>query len=114
MLHGKFVPIFNFPIDIKSHIEKFFPEERERFWKDGTFMSRERRRKVVDNKMLPIQFNKCTWNRNVNRKELSERLFEPFQSHQKYARIQAICLPEHTILKVSKKREYYKTAVVIQ
>lgn len=67
MLLGKCVPIFNFSIDIKSHIEKFFPEEPERFWKDGTFKSRERWRKVVGNKMLPVQFNKCTWNRNVNR-----------------------------------------------
>lgn len=86
MLLGKFVRIFNSLIDIENHIEEFFSEEPERFCKDGTSKSRERWRKVVGNKIPSIQFNKCiTWNRNVNRKELSERLFESFESYQKYS-----------------------------
>lgn len=60
MLLGKFVPIFNSSVDIKNHIEKLFSEEPERFWKHGTFKSRERWRKIVGNKMPSIQFDKCT------------------------------------------------------
>ncbi|XP_012060168.1 PREDICTED: histone-lysine N-methyltransferase SETMAR-like [Atta cephalotes] len=46
-LNGK---SFNSLIEIKNHLEKFFAEKPERFWKDGIFKLPERWRKVVEQK----------------------------------------------------------------
>ncbi|CAK9808456.1 Histone-lysine N-methyltransferase SETMAR [Anthophora quadrimaculata] len=39
---------FNFLVEIKTHLENFFAEKPERFWKDGIFKLHERWRKVVE------------------------------------------------------------------
>ena len=39
---------------MKDHIEKFFAEKPERFWKDGIFELRERWRKVVEQNAIYI------------------------------------------------------------
>ncbi|KOC70126.1 Histone-lysine N-methyltransferase SETMAR [Habropoda laboriosa] len=39
---------FNSMVEIKNHIEKFFAEKSEKFWKDGIFKLPERWRKVVE------------------------------------------------------------------
>jgi len=44
-LNGK---SFNSLIEVKNHLEKFFAEKLERFWKDGIFKLPERWRKVVE------------------------------------------------------------------
>jgi len=46
---------FNFLVDIKNHIEKFFAKKPENFWKDGIFKLRERWRKVVEQNGTIIQ-----------------------------------------------------------
>lgn len=46
------------------------------------------------------------YNSNVNRNEISKRPFESSQSIQKYARIEAICVSEHTILKAISSGSY--------
>jgi len=35
-------------VEVKNHLEKFFTEKPERFWKDGIFKLPERWRKVVE------------------------------------------------------------------
>jgi len=35
-------------IEVKNHLEKFFAEKLERFWKNGIFKLSERWRKVVE------------------------------------------------------------------
>jgi len=40
---------FNSLVEIKDHVEKFFAEKPERFWKDGIFKLPERWRKVEQN-----------------------------------------------------------------
>ncbi|XP_018046256.1 PREDICTED: histone-lysine N-methyltransferase SETMAR-like [Atta colombica] len=44
-LNGK---SFNSLVEVKNHLEKFFAEKPERFWKDGIFKLPERWRKVVE------------------------------------------------------------------
>ena len=44
-LNGK---SFNSLVEIKNHLEKFFAEKPERFWKDGIFKLPERWRKIVE------------------------------------------------------------------
>ncbi|CAK9833044.1 Histone-lysine N-methyltransferase SETMAR [Anthophora retusa] len=39
---------FNSLVEIKNHLENFFAEKPERFWKDGIFKLHERWRKVVE------------------------------------------------------------------
>jgi len=34
-------------VEVKNHLEKFFAEKPERFWKDGIFKLPERWRKVI-------------------------------------------------------------------
>jgi len=44
-LNGK---SFNFLVEVKNHLEKFFAEKPERFWKDEIFKLSEKWRKVAE------------------------------------------------------------------